>query len=120
MTAQLSLLDEVPVAAVRRSDPSTSKEAAALQAVETAEQWKLILRRMHDGPISADTAGTLIGKHRSTASSRIGVMQERGLVEPAGKHIEPPAEGGRERPVLHYRLTDAGRREYAALFGGVS
>lgn len=120
MTDQLSLLDEVPVAAVRRSDPSTSKQAAAMTTVQNAEQWKLLLRRLHRGPISADTAGVVIGAHRSVGAARLNVLTRRGLAEHAGKHWEPPAEGGREREVLRWRITDAGHREHDLLFGGAS
>ena len=117
MTQQLSLLDP-PVAQVRGSDPSSAKEAAAANEVERSRQWKALLARLHDGPISADTGAEVIGRHRSIASSRLGVMAKRGLVEPAGLHVERPADGGRERRVLRYRLTEAGRREWSLLFGG--
>jgi hypothetical protein len=116
--AQGSLFDAVPVARVRRHDPRSAKEAAAANVVERSRQWKELLARLHDGPISADTGASVIGRHRSIASSRLGVMAKRGLVEPAGLHLERPAEGGRERRVLRYRLTDVGRREYHRLFGG--
>lgn len=117
MSRQLGLFDP-PVAQVRRSDPASSREAAAANEVERSRQWKALLARLHDGPISADTGAQVIGRHRSIASSRLGVMAKRGLVEPAGLHREEPAEGGRERKVLRYRLTDAGRLEYHRLFGG--
>lgn len=113
MSAQTSLFDP-PVAQVRRTDPRPSKQAAALDTVERAEQWKCLLRRLHDGPISADTAGELIGRHRSIASTRLGVLCKRGLAEPAGEHRELG------RKVLRYRLTPAGEREFAQLFGAVS
>lgn len=119
MSEQLSLIEE-PVAQVRRTDPRTAKEASASEQVEKQRQWKAILGKLHDGPISADTAGALIGRHRSIASSRLGVMARRGLVEPAGEHYERPVDGGRERKVLRYRLTAQGMREWAALFGGWS
>lgn len=105
-----------PQAAVRRSDPSTSKRAAADHEVEKQRQWRLILERLHDGPLSADTAGRVIGKHRSIASSRLGVMQKRGLVEKAGEHLERSDEG-HERRVLRYRLTPAGEAEFQLMFG---
>jgi hypothetical protein len=117
MGDQLSLLD-APVAQVRKQDPRTAKRAAAASSVERAEQWKQLLRRLHDGPISADTAGRVIGKHRSIASSRLGVMVKRGLVEHGGEEYEAPADGGPERLVLRYRLTAAGHREHALMFGG--
>lgn len=121
MTAQASLFDAEPAAQVRRSDPRTSAQAAASATVEKQRQWKMLLQALAAfGPISADTAGEVIGKHRSIASSRLGVMQRRGLVEPAGEHYEAPAEGGRERRVLRYRLTLQGHREHAAMFGGAS
>ena len=105
---------------VRSTDPTSAKEAAAANEVERSRQWKALLARLHDGPISADTGAHVIGRHRSIASSRLGVMAKRGLVEPAGLFLERPADGGRERKVLRYRLTDAGRREWALLFGGWS
>lgn len=120
MSNQLTLGFDAPAAQVRKSDPRSAKDAAAANVVERQQQWRLILERLHRGPISADTAGTLIGRHRSIASSRLGVMQKRGLVEPAGLHPETPADGGRERRVLRYRLTAAGEREWSQMFGGWS
>lgn len=119
MSAQESLFQDYPkVSSARRSDPRTAKQAAASAPLAKAEQWKVLLQRLHDGPISADTAAVVIGKHRSIASSRLGVMAHRGLVEPAGEHKEQPADGGRARNVLRYRLTEAGRLEYSRMFGG--
>lgn len=109
-----------PSAQVRRSDPSSSKQAAASNTVEKQRQWKALLHRLAEGPVSADTAAGVIGRHRSIASSRLGVMTRRGLVEHAGMHPERPADGGRERMVLRYRLTPAGRREHTLMFGGWS
>lgn len=118
MTAgQLSLIDAEPAAQVRHTDPISAREAAS-NVVEKKRQWKLLLGRLHGGPISADTGGVVIDRHRSIASSRLGVMAKRGLVEPAGLHLERPVEGGPQRRVLRYRLTDEGRREYHRLFGG--
>ena len=119
MTPATLFDDFEEVASVRHTDPRPSREAAQ-QRVEKQRQWRLILERLHRGPCSADTAGEVIGRHRSIASSRLGVMQRRGLVEPAGEFYERPVEGGRERKVLRYRLTAQGHREYAALFGGAS
>ncbi len=113
MSAQESLFDAPRLGQVRRSDPRTSKQAAA-NLVDASTQIKLLLARLHDGPISADTAGVVIGRHRSIASARLGVMQRRGLAEPAGEHRELG------RKVLRYRLTPAGEREFALLFGGAS
>lgn len=111
-----TLFDYPSLAAVRRHDPRTSKLAAASDRAAKAEQWKAILKRLVEGPISADTAGRVINRHRSIASSRIGVMMDRGLVQRAGIHLEA-GDDGRERPVLRYELTDAGRREVALMLG---
>lgn len=120
MIAQLDMFDARPTASVRREDPRTSAAAATSHTVAKQGQLKTILLRLRSGPISADTAGLLLGVHRSVASARLGVGVRRGLIEPAGEHLEPPADGGRERKVLRYRLTLAGERECVALFGGAS
>lgn len=109
-------LGPVPAGRARKRDPRTSKDAAASHQAEKQRQWKLILQRLHDGPISADTAGVVIGKHRSIASSRLGVMAERGLVEKADEHLEAPVDGGGERKVWRYRLTEQGEAEFQLMF----
>lgn len=112
MTMQLSLYPEhAPTAQVRQSDPSSSVDAA--RKVDAASQLKILLARLHDGPVTADEAGELIGRHRSIASARLGVMVNRGLAVPDGY-----ARKGM-RKVLRYRLTDAGRVEFARMFGNV-
>ena len=113
-----SLFDAPIVAQVRRTDPTSSREAARTQ-LRRADQWKVLLRAMVAGPISADSGGRLLDVHRSIASSRLGVMERRGLVEKAGLHLER-SDTGREREVLRYRLTACGHREYALLFGGAT
>lgn len=117
-----SLLDEIPrESAVRAGDPESSRRAAADNEVEKQRQWRLILERLHSGPISADTAGRVIGKHRSIASSRLGVMVKRGLVEKCeGLVVERSEDTGAERPVLRYRLTPAGEAEYQLMFKGAA
>lgn len=114
---QTSLFDP-PVAQVRSRDPKPSKRAAASDVVGRASQIKTLLGRLRHGPISADTAGQVIGKHRSIASTRLAVMEKRGLVVKAGEHPEPD-QYGRVRKVCRYRLTEAGWREHALMFGGV-
>jgi hypothetical protein len=64
---QSTLFDLPHYSAVRRSDPRTAKRAAVVNPDRKAEQWKLLLRRLHDGPITADTAGLVIDRHRSAA-----------------------------------------------------
>lgn len=113
-TAQLDLFGP-PVAAVRKADPRTSRLAAATGRGQREEQWKQILRLLGHGPASADSAARVIRKHRSVASSRIGVMMnERGLCEPDGEHLEPD-DDGHERLVLRYRLTAHGAEVLAQL-----
>lgn len=119
MSQQTALFDAEPVASVRRDDLRSSKEAAAAGQVERADQWKRLLQRLHLGPISADTAGLVIDRHRHIASARLGVMQRRGLVEPAGFAMERSVEGGSARKVIRYRLTPAGRVEWSRMFGRV-
>lgn len=109
--SDLTLFDTLKVASVRRTDPRTAKQAAVSHPDRKAEQWKLLLRELHRGPLTADRAGVVIGRHRSTASSRLGVMVDRGLVEHAGEVEERPADGGRARWVLRYAITEAGRRD---------
>lgn len=118
MSAQTALFDYPELAQVRRDDPLPSRVAAASRTAK-AEQWKAILKRLGDGPISADTAGRVTCSHRHIASARLGVMMRRGLVEKAGVHDEPD-EHGRVRPVLRYRLTEAGTRELHLMFGGAA
>lgn len=118
-TAQLDMFGP-PVAAVRNADPRTSRAAAATGRGQREGQWKQILRLLGQGPASADTAARVIRKHRSVASSRIGVMMnERGLCEPAGEHLEPDDEG-HERLVLRYRITRHGAEVLAQLDAAVA
>jgi predicted ArsR family transcriptional regulator len=113
VSAQLDLFGP-QVAQHRRRDPRPSRVAAAAGRPQREEQWKQLLRRLGAGPISADTAAQVIRKHRSVASTRLGVMRRRGLVVEAGEHVEADADG-HERPVLHYELTDHGRAVLADL-----
>lgn len=99
-----------PVAQSRKRDTRTAKTAAAMDREGRDRQWKQILVRLLEGSCSADTAAAIIGKHRSVASTRFGVLANRGLVEKAGEWDEPDADG-HVRKVLRYRLTAAGEIE---------
>lgn len=117
------LFDEWPsVAQVRRSDPGTAKQAAALdphgRQAQRAVILKHLLREDVDG-VTADEAGRLIGRHRSIASSRLGVLKKDKLVELCGEKNEPD-EYGHVRPVGLYRLTADGVRDATLMFGGGS
>jgi hypothetical protein len=117
---QSTLFDLPSLAQVRKHDPLSARIAAAGNRSAKATQIKALLRRMLDGPITADEGGLLIGTHRSIASARLGVMVKRGLAEHAGEKDERSADGGPKRRVLLYRVTPAGRAEWQAMFGGTS
>ncbi len=123
MSPHTSPFDEWPqVARVRRSDPRSSKEAAAFDPKGRNYQRNIILKHLlrdDVDAITADEAGRLIGRHRSIASSRLGVLKKAGLVEPCG--FKPDAdEYGRVRNVELYRLTVHGIRDATLMFGGGS
>lgn len=126
MSTQLSLLDP-PVSQVRRSDPRTARVAAARNPGGRASQAARILRFVWDhGTITADQAHGLNAADEDTTrgewSARIGLLcsTKRGrLLEKAGE-VEAPDRHGRVRPILQYRLTDAGHAEVARMFGGVA
>lgn len=117
------LFDDWPkVAQVRRSDPRTAKAASALDPNGRRYQRNVILKHLLGedvDAITADEAGRLIGRHRHIASSRLGVLQDEGLVEKCGS--KPDAdEYGKVREVALYRLTPDGLRDAALMFGGGS
>lgn len=117
------LFDEWPsVARVRRSDPRTAKTAASLDPKGRNYQRNVILKhllREDVDAITADEAARLIGKHRSIASSRLGVLKHDRLVELCGEKNDSD-EYGHIRKVSLYRLTPAGIRDATLMFGGGS
>lgn len=108
--SQASLFDEFPkVASVRKRDPRTAKTAAAADPRGRAYQRTLILRHLVEhGPATADELGRVIQRHRSVASSRLGVLRGEGLVEKCGLKDDVD-EYGKRRTVELHRVTDAGR-----------
>jgi DNA-binding transcriptional ArsR family regulator len=105
---QMSLLGD-PVAAVRKRDPRTSKDAAAADPSGRNHQRTLILRHLvQHGPSTADDCAKVIDRHRSVASTRLAVLRGAGLVEKCGL-TEAPDQYGRMRTVELHRATPAGR-----------
>lgn len=105
-----SLFDDFPkVASVRRSDPRSSKRAAAHDPEGRDLQRLRILRFLvANGPATADECARVIERHRSVASTRLNVLRRAGLTEKCG--LKPtPDEYGRVRDVELHRVTDAGR-----------
>jgi len=109
VNGQGRLLDLLEPAQARVSDPQSSHDAKARGREDRERQWRMLAVRMLQGPISADTAGLVLGKHRSIASARLGVLVKRKHAQKAGLHSEPD-EHGVEREVLRYELTAEGRR----------
>lgn len=107
--AQLDLFSAPKVASVRRSDPRTAKTAAAQDPEGRSHQRTLILRHLvQHGRSNADDLGRLIGRHRSTASTRLNVLAKAGMAEKCGE-MDAADEYGRVRSVEAWRATDAGR-----------
>ena len=113
MSEQLSLLDAPKVAAVRKTDPRSARDAAALDPEGRASQADRILEHLwRHGSITADYALRHLtlpdeGITRGEWSARVGVLMDRGLVERAGE-VEEEGRRGRVRRVLSYRLSGAG------------
>lgn len=121
---QLSLIDYERVAQVRHTDPRTAKQAAAKNRDGRASQAVRILRHVWEhGSITADVAFRELTMSdedvpRGEWSSRLGVLCERKLLERAGE-VDEVGRRGEVRPVLSYRLTQAGRAEVARIWSGV-
>lgn len=118
---QVSLFDAAPVAQVRKHDPRTAKQAAALNPDGRATQAQRILRHLWSaGEITADYAHRHLSEGedvtRGEWSARVGVLIHRGLVERAGE-VDEFDRHGRTRRVLAYRLTAAGRAECERMWG---
>ena len=124
--SQTSLFDAVPVAQVRKHDPRTAKQAAALNPEGRAIQAHRILKHLWStgGTITADYAHRHLSDGeditRGEWSARIGVLcsDKRGLLERAGE-VDELDRHGRTRRVLAYRLTEAGRVECERMWSGV-
>jgi DNA-binding MarR family transcriptional regulator len=109
VTAQQVSLFGDPVAAVRRTDPKSSKQAAAADPQGRSHQRTLILRHLvQHGPSTADDCARVIDRHRSVASTRLNVLRKAGLVEKCGL-TDAPDTYGRVRTVELHRATPAGR-----------
>lgn len=107
--SQLDLFSAPKVASVRRSDPRSAKNAAALDPAGRNHQRTLILRHLvHYGPCSADDCALVIDRHRSVASTRLNVLAKAGLAEKCGT-VDAADEYGRVRQVEAWRATQAGR-----------
>lgn len=101
------------VASVRRNDPRSAKRAAAEDPQGRNHQRTVILRYLvQHGQATADDLGTVIGRHRSVASTRLNVLGKAGLAEKCG--LRPcPDEFGKVRDVELWRATAAGREALA-------
>ncbi len=118
----MTLFDEWPVGRVRKTDPRPAKIAARSKPTDKQAQRTILLKhllREDVDAITADEAGRLIGRHRSSGSTRLGGLKHDGLVEICGEKNEPD-EYGNVRPVCLYRLTADGMRDASLMFGGGS
>jgi hypothetical protein len=94
----------------RRSDPASSKAAAALLGSAAGTQRAVLLRAFGNHPLTAEEAaresGLLQTDHRGNFTKRVSDLFNLGLIAPTGEHR--PGTSGRMAQVL--AITTEGRR----------
>jgi predicted ArsR family transcriptional regulator len=92
---QLSIFDSAPLA--RRSDPSTSHEAAASAKDLQARHHRIILACLRDhGPAGKDRVAALTSLTGVAVCRRLVELERAGLIAPTGRNVKSTA-GRNER-----------------------
>lgn len=103
----------------RKTDPITSRKAAAANLTARQSQKKQILARLlRDEFVTSHDVADLCSGQNGTASARLGEMEKAGLLVRCG--FEYPAKGRGGVARFRYRLTDAGIRDAELMTRGAS
>jgi len=96
-----------PAPRARRSDPDTSKAAAASMKGEAGTQrWNILNALYHGGPPTADALDESLGLRVTSAGRRMSELQETSLVRMLRE--KGPTRSGRSAHL--WEITEAGRQ----------
>ena len=102
----IEAIEDLPLfAAARRTDPATSKAAAARAAAFTGDHARRILAALEVGPAGKTEIGRRCGLTEQQVARRMHELRRAGLVERTGREVRS-ASGNREH---EYRRAIDGR-----------